>query len=64
MQVGICVLFMSLALTEWLGCSLGPYRYLTFELFLNVPLNTVQGFRETSRLLCAQPWRGGDAAAG
>lgn len=64
MQVGTCVLFMSLALTEWLGCSLGPYRYLSFELFLNVPLNIVQGLGETYRLLRAQPWRGGDAAAG
>lgn len=43
------------ALTELLGCSLDPYKYLTFELFLNVPLNTVQGFRETYCLLCAQP---------
>lgn len=32
-------------------CSLDPYRYLTSELFLNVPLNTVQVLRETYCLL-------------
>lgn len=47
MQVGTWVLFTCLALTELLGYSLDPYKYISFELFLSVPLKTFHSLRET-----------------
>lgn len=63
MQVGPWVLFGFLAPTELLCCSLDLYKYLTFALFLNVPLKILKGFRETYCLGNFNPFHGGNGAA-